>query len=193
VPSTPAKESEPQDMHDAALLEAAKTGDESAWSEIVRRYSALVYSIPVRYGMDQAAADDVFQDAFAALLNQLPSIRDAKALPKWFITTTHRICWRTERRASRELALHDRPLDCEAPPEDHALRWERQHLVRLALDRLGGQCAELLTALYLSGGSSEYEQVARRLNMPIGSIGPTRGRCLRKMLTLLREMGFPPD
>lgn len=193
VPPSPTRYSESLQSSDEALVKAAREGDESAWSEIVHRYAALVYAIPARYGMDESTADDVFQDVFAALLHQLDAIRDVKSLPKWFITTTHRICWRMMRKSGRETTFGAVTLEQDAPPEEQAMQWERQHMVRLALDRLGGRCAELLTVLYRDDAALDYVRIARELDMPIGSIGPTRGRCLRKLLGILRDMDFPPD
>ena len=73
-------------------MAACLAGDESAWREVVARYGRLVHSILKRYSLDRDAAEDVFQEVFAILLRQLPGIRRRTALPKWFITTTHRTC-----------------------------------------------------------------------------------------------------
>ncbi|MCH8314606.1 MAG: sigma-70 family RNA polymerase sigma factor, partial [Planctomycetes bacterium] len=76
--------------------------------------------------------------------------------------------------------------------EPQAAQWERQQIVREALDRLGGRCQQLLTALFLAPGTLNYEAIADQLGMKVGSIGPTRARCFEKMEKILREMGLDP-
>src|SRR5512144_2321789 len=73
---------------DEAIIRACIAGDGSAWERLVDRYAGLVYSIPRRLGLPEAASDDVFQAVFLQALRRLPSLRDSKSLPKWFITTT---------------------------------------------------------------------------------------------------------
>ena len=74
------------------------------------------------------------------------------------------------------------------PPPDLLVHWERQHLVRTALRRLGGRCEQLLVALYTDQGPAGYEEVAAKLDMPEGSIGPGRARCLSKLLEIMKSM-----
>jgi RNA polymerase sigma factor (sigma-70 family) len=178
----------PEELGDAELLERCKSGDERAWATLVRRFERLVYSIPYRYGLDAEAAEDVFQQVFTALVRQLPNIRRRTALAKWFITTTGRICGRWIEQNRR---LSAAPADIEAPavptPEVVA-RWESQHLLRRALGRLGGRCRELIEGMYSSTGPVSYEELARKLGIPVGSIGPTRARCLEKLLEQMEEL-----
>ncbi len=74
------------------------------------------------------------------------------------------------------------------PPPEQIAEWERQHVVRLALRRLGGKCEQLLIALYCNHGTASYQDVASKLDMPPGSIGPVRARCLRKLSEILNEL-----
>lgn len=83
--------------------------------------------------------------------------------------------------------------DVSAPDDDALLRWERQHLIREALKRLGGRCETLLSELFLGKTEGSYDAVAERLGIPVGSIGPTRARCLKKLEELLLSMGYQPD
>jgi RNA polymerase sigma factor (sigma-70 family) len=184
---SPAGELPPAD--DDALIRACRAGDEAAWRAIIDKYGRLVFSIPRRYGLDLEASEDVFQEVFSILVQQLAGIRNPTGLPKWLITTAHRVSCRVVRAAQAGGARIQDGIDPNAPPPEEALRWERQHLVRQALRRLGGRCEELLTSLYLEPGQVSYEQIARHLNMPIGSIGPTRARCLRKLLEILDGLG----
>ena len=138
--------------------------------------------------MDRDICEDIFQEVFAILVGQLGRIRSQTGLPKWFITTTHRVCrqWfkRSQRSAGAELPVIDGPV----PPPEHLMRWEQHQLVRQSLRRLGGRCEQLLLALYSNQGSDSYEQVARQLHIPVGSIGPTRTRCLQKLMEILAAM-----
>jgi DNA-directed RNA polymerase specialized sigma24 family protein len=118
----------------------------------------------------------------------LPRIRRRSGLPKWLITTTHRVSRQWFDRARRAGDTPTAPIETAAPPSDLILKWEREHLVRQALRRLGSPCEELLTALYDRQASSGYDAGADRLDMPVGSIGPTRARCLRKLLDVLQAM-----
>jgi RNA polymerase sigma factor (sigma-70 family) len=181
-PSAPWK-----DRSDEALVAACVSGEEAAWNELVCRYGQLVFSIPRRYGLDPDACEDIFQEVFSILIRQLPGIRRRSGLPKWFITTTHRVCRSWFRQARRRAGGLAHVAEAAAPPPDLVLHWERQQVVRQALRRLGGRCEELLTALYANQGSASYEDVARQIGAPIGSIGPTRARCLRKLLELLAD------
>jgi RNA polymerase sigma factor (sigma-70 family) len=147
-----------------------------------------VFSIPRRYGLDPEASEDVFQEVFSILVQRLSGIRNPTGLPKWLITTTHHVSCRMIRSARGKGARIEDGIDPNAPPLEEALQWERQHLVREGLRRLGGRCEELLTWLYLDREPVSYGDLARRLGMPVGSIGPTRARCLRKLMEVLNML-----
>ncbi len=174
---------------DRAIIGACARGDQSAWAELVSRYGRLVYSTPRRLGLDQDSCDEVFQLVFAGLLQQIESLRDRDSLPKWLITVSYRTSLRllaSRRRAeSLEKAVRH---DLGAPPFEDVERLERQQQLNEAMRRLGGRCEELLRALHAGPSEPNYEQVARRLQMPIGSVGPTRGRCIQKLVAILRGM-----
>lgn len=180
---------------DQSLVAACRAGDESAWSDLVDRYGRLVYSIPRRYGMSDADCDDVLQSVFTIAFRRLDSLADAGRLSAWLITTTHRECWRTGKRtrpgADHEFDRHFESVD--EPPESTVLELEQRHLVRRALTELGGGCERLLTALFLSGADRDYEQIARDLDMKVGSIGPTRARCFKKLEPILARLGVAPE
>jgi RNA polymerase sigma factor (sigma-70 family) len=178
---------------DPALIQACRGGDHRAWDRLIDRYSRLVYSIPRRYGLSEADAEDVFQSVFTILVRKLETLQDDTRLSAWLITTTHRECWRHGRRAGAQAPLEALPEDPDSPGDQTIDRLEEQHLVREALQRLGGRCERLLTALFRSGGDSGYERIAADLGMKIGSIGPTRARCFDKLRAILLEMGYEPD
>jgi RNA polymerase sigma factor (sigma-70 family) len=149
-----------------------------------------VYSIPKRYGLDDADADDVFQSVFTILYRKLDSLKDKTRLSAWLITTTHRECWRIGKKGNAAATLNEQIVNVGSPTDSQLESWEQQHLVREAVQRLGGQCRDLLTALFLDSSEPSYDQIAERLNIKVGSIGPTRARCFKKLERLLVEMGF---
>jgi RNA polymerase sigma factor (sigma-70 family) len=181
-------------MHrsDPKLIQSCRRGDQTAWNELVDRYGRLIYSIPRRYGMSDADADDVLQSVFLILIRRLETLRDETRLSSWLITTTHRECWRIGKQSGRGAELDERIADVGSPSEEQLMVWEEQHLVRLALQELGGRCEALLSALFHAGEGIGYETIARRLGIPVGSIGPTRARCFRKLEKILLSLGFTP-
>lgn len=110
----------------------------------------------------------------------------------WLITTTHRECWRIGRNRNRTLDLEHDFADVSQPEDARIEQWERQQLVRQALEELGGTCEELLSALFLTPAVEDYERIAGRLNMKVGSIGPTRARCFKKLEPILKRLGLEP-
>ncbi len=178
---------------DKELIQACLAGDQDAWNLLVKRYGRLVYSIPRRYGLSEADADDVFQSVFTILFRKLPSIRDQTRSSAWLIRTTHRECYRIAKRSRRDPEIDRTTVDVSGPSDEQALAWERQHLVRQALHRLGGRCEQLLTALFLSTGPPNYKAIAEQLGMKVGTIGPARARCFEKMETILIEMGITEE
>jgi len=179
-------------MHrsDPKLIEACLRGEQGAWDALVDQYGRLVYSIARRYGMAETDADDVFQNVFIILLRRLESLRDQTRLSAWIITTTHRECWRVGKRSGNTADIDERIADVGQPSEDRAALWEQQHVVRLGLERLSGSCQELLQALFMEESEASYEVIAERLGIKVGSIGPTRARCFRKLEKILLDLGL---
>jgi RNA polymerase sigma factor (sigma-70 family) len=178
-------------MHrsDSDLIKACQRGEQAAWDALVEQYGRLVYSIPTRYGLVEADADDVFAAVWATAFKSLDALRDDTKLSAWLITTTHRECWRVGKKRGTYQHLNDVMPDVSSPSESQSEKWETQHLVRRALRQLGGRCEELLTALFLEPAEASYETIAARLDMPVGSIGPTRARCFKKLQAILMESG----
>jgi RNA polymerase sigma factor (sigma-70 family) len=160
---------------------------------LVRRYQRLVYTIPLRAGLDKDASADVFQEVFATLVRRLDTIEDPDRLSAWILTTAKRTTWRLVRqaRAARvsEQVLESEALelpDTEPLPEHVVAQLEQQHEVRTALCSLDERCRRLLTMLfYAPGPPLPYSSVAAELGMAEGSIGPVRARCLERLLRLL--------
>ena len=180
------------DWPDDRLVEGCLGGRQDAWDELVERYGGLVYSVARRAGVGDADAEEVFQNVFLIACRKLATLRDPERLAAWLIRTTARETGRLGVRAGRTRALENGPEEPGAASDEDAAAWERQHLVRQALRRLGGRCEALLVALFLAPGAPNYQTIARNLGMKMGSIGPTRARCFRKLEKILAEMGLDP-
>jgi len=177
------------DGADAALLRACREGNQGAWNSLVERYGRLVYGIPRRLGLSAEDADDVFQTVFSSLLKHLDAIEDPASLPYWLMTTTRRESWRVGKQHGRFTDLDEDRLDESEPVGAAVEQYERDLTVRAAMERLDPRCRRLLTALFLDSSEQSYQAIAEEFGMPIGSIGPTRARCLRKVQAILRDFG----
>jgi RNA polymerase sigma factor (sigma-70 family) len=184
---------------DAALVARCRQGDASAWAALVRRYQRLVYAVVRRAGLDEHAAADVFQTVFSRLLEHLPRLTQPERLQAWIVTTAKREALRQRHVGQRTVSMSgpdDAPgtglaetLADEAPLAEDALS-DLQQLDRLrhGLDRLDGRCRDLLLLLFADEDERPpYDEVARRMAMPVGSIGPTRARCLGKLRALVER------
>lgn len=178
---------------DADLIEACRRGHGDAWEILIDRYSRLVYSIPRRYGLDGPDSEDVHQATFVALHRSIDRIEDPERLAAWLCTTAHREAWRIGKRSGRTVELlEERVVDVGEPDQQDAIRWERQYIVREALERLGGPCQSLLESLFREE-RPDYRGIADELGIAIGSIGPTRARCFRKLRPILEGLGLTPE
>jgi RNA polymerase sigma factor (sigma-70 family) len=168
----------------AALVAAAVDGDQVAWDALVSRYGGLVWSIARSHRLGPADAADVSQTVWLRLVEHLRSLRDPEHVGGWLATTTRHECLRVIRRAGRELPNDDAaveiPISPDESPEWLVLSDESRRLVWLALTRLSQRCQTLLRALSAAPDAS-YAEIAAALDMPIGSIGPTRMRCLEHL------------
>lgn len=185
------KNSPSRHASDPALIQACLRGDEQAWSDLVERYSQLIYSVARRNGLSPEDSDDVVQTVFTIVLRRLEALQDQTRLSSWLITTTYRESWRVARKAPGYEVLPDPStlVDDGARPETELMAWEEAHQVHLALSRIDDRCRALLTALFLEPEPPSYEDLADRLGMRVGSIGPTRARCFRKLEAELKALG----
>ena len=186
----------PAHLTDESLVRACVAGDHRAWEELVDRYGRLVYSVPRRYGLGADDADDVLQNVFLILFRRLADLRDHSRLSAWLLTIAHREARHVGKRAAASVALDGAEItivDDGEPPPAEVERREREQLVREALGRVDDRCRRCLTALFLEPAGGGYSEIAARLGMPIGSIGPTRARCFKKLEAILIEMGVEPE
>lgn len=170
------------------LIERAARGDEAAWREIVERYQRLVLATIRGFRLSREDAEDAFQETFLRFHRHLPSLRNPDGVARWLVQTTRRLCLdHVGRLQSRPTTPLAEELPDDAPAEDERFEaLERAQAVREALARLSPRCRDLLQLLYLEPEPRSYREIADRLGMPPGSIGPTRARCLE---TLLRRLG----
>ncbi len=164
----------------------ARNGDKQAWDALVERYAPLIWSICRRYRLGRADADDVGQSVWMCLVDQLDKIRDPAALPGWLATTTRRECWRVVGAARGPNAVVC-ALDAETIPDGQAeaveqelLAAERHAALREAFTHLPLE-GQRLIAMLIEDPPVPYAQISAKLGIPVGSIGPSRGRCLDKL------------
>jgi len=178
------------DLSDDELIHRCRLGDASAWELLVGRYSALVYSIPRRYGLPTGDCDDVHQAVFAALVTGIGSIQRTTALPKWLMTSAHRECWRISRARSRTVNTDTDFVSVSDPHDSTVAEVEQAELVRLGLAELGGKCQQLLQMCFGELAEPDYQTISRLLGVPMGSIGPSKQRCMAKLAEILKRLGI---
>jgi RNA polymerase sigma factor (sigma-70 family) len=169
------------------LLAAAADGDQHAWDALVRRHTSLLWSIARSYRLGAADAADVVQTTWLRLLEHLDKVADPERLAGWLATTARRECIhlmrRTDRRAESCADLPNLPDD-GPEPDTTLLRDERDAELWRALAKLYEYCQRLLRVL-MADPPPAYADVAALLGIKIGSIGPTRARCLAKLRGLI--------
>ncbi len=164
------------------LVRAAADGDQAAWDELVRRYSHLIWAVARSFRLTDEDAADAVQNTWLRLATHLDTIQSPAALPGWLTTTARNEC-RQLLRGRREHATVVEELDRasdEPGPAEHAVSRDVARLLRLALTRLPEREARLLQMLMQSARPG-YSEIADRLGMAVGSIGPTRSRALDRL------------
>jgi DNA-directed RNA polymerase specialized sigma24 family protein len=162
---------------DTALVRACRAGDQEAWEQLIRRYQRLVYSIPLRAGLDDDSAAEVFQRVFTVLFEKLDTLAQPERLRSWLVTTARResiVASKRQRRTTRFPESEDDAESIDLP--DPGL--------------LPGEELERLELLFFRSDSPPYAEVAAALGMREGSIGPTRARCLEKLRSRVDELGL---
>ena len=186
---------------DAELVGRCRRGEGSAWGLRVKRYQRLVYTVALRMGLDAHGAADVFQTVFARLVEHLPRLSQPERLQAWIVTTAKREGLRVRQLSLRTVsmtrdvddnrddaspALEDTLADDAPGAEEQLADLQQLNLLRNGLDRLDPRCRDLLLLVFRDDDERlPYDEVARRLNIPVGSIGPTRSRCLGKLRGLV--------
>jgi RNA polymerase sigma factor (sigma-70 family) len=182
------------ELTDKDLVMGCRRGEEAAWEQLVSRYERLVYTIPIRYGLTPSEVDDVFQSVWMALIKHIETLRRPDRIGAWLVTTARRECWERRRGAdfkrtvssSLETLLVDRDGG-ELTPEEVVAVFRQHEALREAIECLDERCRKLLWHLYYDSTIPSYAEIAEKMDMPIGSIGPLRARCLKKLRKILSE------
>jgi RNA polymerase sigma factor (sigma-70 family) len=189
---------EAADVSLAELVDAARAGCPGAWREVVARFDTGLHAIARGYGLDAASVDDAVQQTWLATVTHLAALREPAALAGWLRRILHRECLRAAGRNHREVPVAEQRLgdpvspaqvalrpDPPQPPEEEAIRHEQLAALRDAVRRRLSAREQELWALLADAAEPSYGEISRRLGLPIGSIGPTRARCIAKLRPLL--------
>lgn len=179
---------------DRDLIRACRAGDARAWERLLNKYERLVFSISLNYGLTTDDAADVTQITFSILLQNLDTLPDDVRLSPWLATVARRHTWRLLARNRREAVNPDEDLagnETVGGIVDHREGWELAEWLNHGLSLLDERCRQLLLALYFDAEEPSYAEVAAHMKMPVGSIGPTRARCLEQMKQSLHAAESP--
>jgi RNA polymerase sigma factor (sigma-70 family) len=164
------------------VVAAAARGHELAWAELHRRYDTMLRRILAGYRLSRPDLDDVLQETWVRLLRSIRRLEDPNAVGAWLCTTARREALRAMQRSTQEVLVDapDPEQPDEALPEDAVSAAERVTAMRAAIDRLPVHQRTLMRIL-LDKPQASYEDVGRTLGMPVGSIGPTRMRAVKRL------------
>jgi RNA polymerase sigma factor (sigma-70 family) len=176
---------------DRDIILDCRNGDLGAWQRLLNRYERLVFSVPRRYGLSREDAADITQLTFTILFQSMDTLSVDSTLAAWLTTVARRHTWRRLDRKRREEAgwyrsSSEKILLADTGTED-VERWELTEWLDYGLSLVGKPCRDLLAALYLDPKEPSYAEVAARLGMAVGSVGPTRIRCLKRLRRALGE------
>lgn len=172
------------------LLARAAAGDQPAWDALVDRYCRLVWSVLGSFMLGAAAREDVYQTVWLRLVEHLDRIKDPERLAGWLATTTRNEALRVQRQQRRVLPTEHMPLTVDptaSTPEEQVADAETREIALRGFGQLSESCQQLLRLLTVDP-PLDYATVAEMLGRPIGSLGPTRARCLGKLRTLMAEV-----
>lgn len=181
----------------ATLVARAGQGDQDAWNALVDRFNNLVWAVARGFGLTTADAGDVVQTTWLRLVEQLHRVHDPERVGAWLATTARREALRLVKRSARQTPTDDIELFEDAGPPQRApdvglLVDERDTTLWRCVEQLTDRCLVLVRVL-MTDPAPSYEEVSAALDMPIGSIGPTRARCLERLRVLVRRAGIAAD
>lgn len=176
----------------ASAFERWRSGDEEALEELVRLLSPVLWQVARAAGLDRGTAEDVVQTTWLALVDHADSVHSPQAVTSWLTTSARREAWRVAKQSGRQRPVEDGVLAERLPaqpgPEPQVLLDDDAARLWTALTRLPERCQRLLR-IVAAEPKPDYAAVAETLQMPVGSIGPTRGRCLAKLRVELASAG----
>lgn len=171
----------------ALLFRQWRSGDVAALDDLVRETTPRLWQLARSYRLEPHVAEDVVQNTWLALVRHADSINDPQAVSAWLGVTTRREAWRVARQTRdipTETESFDRPADVDI--EVSVLADADARVLWRAVAALSERCQRLLRVIAFEDRPN-YRELADQLSMPVGSIGPTRGRCLAKLRTLLGD------
>ncbi len=176
----------------ASAFERWTAGDAVALDELVRLMTPVLWHVARAYRLPSEVAEDVVQNTWLALVRAGSSIQEPAAVGGWLTTTTRREAWKVAKATGRGIPVEEDELSRRLPDEDSAeaevLRRDGDERLWDAVERLSERCQALLRIVAFEH-RPDYTTIAANLGMPVGSIGPTRGRCLQKLRTLIETNG----
>lgn len=191
----------PEELSDTELVQRCRAGQQAAWSHLVRRYQRLIYTVPRRAGLSEDQSADVFQVVFSRLFEHLDRLDDPCRVQAWLVTTAKRESLRVLELSRRVVDLAPAagaeddgsdPLDrfaSDSPlPEELLADLQQQDRLARAVAQLDERTRKFVELLFLQDEPLPYSEIAARLGIAEGSIGPTRARCLDKLRSLLRKL-----
>lgn len=180
VTATPMLRAMPSEL--SGLVTLARAGDAEAWTALVERLKGLVWSVVADFNLSPEDRKDVFAAAFCRLVEHLDTIREPEKLPGWMATTARNEA-RTLLKARARIEVRDEIVEGDsgnAAADERLLDDELHVALRAGFRRLGDGCQRLLR-MVASDPPVPYDEIATLLDMPRGSIGPTRQRCLDRL------------
>jgi RNA polymerase sigma factor (sigma-70 family) len=177
---------------DRDLIRGCRKGDVGAWQRLLDRYERLVFSVPRRYGFSREDAADITQLTFTILVQSMDTLPEDCSLGAWLASVARRHTWRLLNRKRREGASEhggssEDPTPLSSGGTEDLEHWELAEWLNHGLSILSETCRDLLSALYLEPEQPSYAEIAARLGMAVGSVGPTRIRCLKRLRDVLSE------
>ncbi len=174
------------------LVTTAAEGNEDAWASIVERYNGLVVAVARNHRLSPADAADVAQTTWLRLLENLRSLRDPDRLGSWLAVTARNEALRALRKAAQRMLIAEGDTlissrSAVPGPETHMLKAERDAELWRAVEQLPSRCQRLFELL-MNEPAMSYRQIAATLGMPVGSIGPTRARCLACLRQVTQDL-----
>src|SRR5690348_11718987 len=164
----------------AALCTRAAAGDQGAWDDIVERYAPMVWSICTRFGLSGRDLEDVAQNVWLLLVEQLGKLPEPAALAGWLAATTQRECLRAATAPRRPEPLEPLEPPAAAVTGEEVIMAERNAALRAALAELPASCQSLMDML-VSDPPYSYAAISTALGIPVGCIGSRRARCLERI------------
>jgi RNA polymerase sigma factor (sigma-70 family) len=170
----------------AAHFSAYRDGDRDRLRDLVALLTPLLWHTARAQRAPQAIAEDAIQTAWLRLVDGADTIADPKGVVSWLVVTVKRETWRQLRLSGREVAPETGVPDTadELTPEHLAVTTDQQRTLWRHVNELPERCRALLRVIAFAT-TPDYAGVAASLGMPVGSIGPTRGRCLAKLRAAL--------